>query len=672
MTPGEVVNGYTIIKKIGGGGMSIVYLAEDAAGTRVVVKEMRPEYLYNTQLVDRFIRSATALKGLRHPHLVQVVDSFEHNGRYVIVEGYLSGGSLAELIATQGPPSERESLEWCRDALHALNYVHEQGIVHRDLKPSNLMLGEDRGVRVIDFGIARVFGEKTLTRAGDGSMGTPWYMSPEQITDPRAVDHLTDVYSAGVVLYELLTGQVPFDGPTDFSIHQQITQNPAPPMAMRNPAVTPALEQLVRKAIDKDKTERYSGCGEFAEEIQRYLDAAEAGPSEDRVASEFRDETTTVPGFASRRVVVGAAVAIGVIAVGVVATMAFGGLMAGPDAPQIGVTASVNRSTVSTIGAQAIFEYTVTNKGNVPLRNIRVVDNGDSPASLQSGDANQDGALDVDERWLFRSTMPIEASHVNSGQKMTRTVVVSSDRATSPPYRLHVQFERRPAVAISTLVNGARAASLVNPGPVTYTYRVANRGNVPLTGVRVSDRHNVLPQSTGGDSNRNQALDPGETWEYQARVNVTRQSLNGADSLASRATVVSDLVKAEANETVVALRSSAVTNQPEVVVARPARIRHLQPEYPGAAGAASVQGDVRLELTIGAGGAVQSARILQSTARGPASSDSPATRALLDRAALDAARQWVYAPTLVNGVAVPVIADATVRFVLTPEGRRER
>ena len=149
--------------------------------------------------------------------------------------------------------------------------MHEFGIVHRDIKPSNLMLDEHRNVRVIDFGIARVFGDKRLTRTGDGAIGTACYMSPEQIRTLDEVDHLTDVYAAGVVLYELLTGSVPFDGPTDFAIKEKIIHQSPPPMAMLKPGIDPALEKIVFKAMAKAPKQRHGGCGEFAIAIDRYL-----------------------------------------------------------------------------------------------------------------------------------------------------------------------------------------------------------------------------------------------------------------------------------------------------------------------------------------------------------------------------------------------------------------
>src|SRR5262249_48915782 len=159
-------------------------------------------------------REAEILQSLRHPHLARVFDVLPLEGKHYIIQEYLSGGSLADLLRDRRSYSEQEAIRWCCDALWAMDYAHQSGIVHRDLKPSNLMLDDQRQVCVIDFGIARAFGEKRLTRTSDGSIGTLEYMSPEQILTPNQVDHLTDVYSMGIVLYELLSGSVPFDGPT--------------------------------------------------------------------------------------------------------------------------------------------------------------------------------------------------------------------------------------------------------------------------------------------------------------------------------------------------------------------------------------------------------------------------------------------------------------------------
>ena len=281
MRPGERIGNYTILSKIGEGGMSIVYLAEHASeGTRVVVKELKEQHRFNEQLVDRFLREAEILQSLRHPHLARVFDVLLHEGKHYIIQEHLSGGSLADLLRDNKPYSEQEAIRWCCDALRAMNYAHENGIVHRDLKPSNLMLDDRRQVRVIDFGIARAFGQERLTRTSDGSIGTLEYMSPEQILSPNQIDHLTDVYSMGIVLYELLSGSVPFEGPTPFSVQEKIARQ-APPPLRRGREITPLrpdgngidpqLTRIVFRALEKRPDRRFGGCAEFSLQLEQYL-----------------------------------------------------------------------------------------------------------------------------------------------------------------------------------------------------------------------------------------------------------------------------------------------------------------------------------------------------------------------------------------------------------------
>jgi len=167
MEPGEQIGDYIIIRQIGEGGMSVVYLAEHKEHrTQAVVKHLRQQLALNDQLVKYFVQGARIMHELRHPHLAAVYDYIEHGDRYFMVEEYLSGGSLADLLDKGEPISEAEALVWCRDALRAVDYAHQSGIVHRDLKPGNLMLNHDREVKVTDFGIARVFGGPRLTKTG--------------------------------------------------------------------------------------------------------------------------------------------------------------------------------------------------------------------------------------------------------------------------------------------------------------------------------------------------------------------------------------------------------------------------------------------------------------------------------------------------------------------------
>jgi serine/threonine-protein kinase len=271
LQPGEEVGCYIIQDYLDSGGMSKVFRARHKTeDTPVVVKEMIDQLQFDSQLVDRFVQSAKIMHQLRHPHLARVLDLIEQSGRYYVVEEYLPGGSLANITDRKDPISEQQALQWCRDALRGVDYAHQNGIIHRDLKPGNMMLDGEGKVKVTDFGIAKAFGGPRLTKTG-AEMGTPAYMSPEQIRSPHHVDHLTDVYSMGVVLYELLTGEIPFGGETEFSIKEKVVREPPVPLRQRNAAISARAESLVLKAMQKDPSLRFGGCNEFALAIDAIL-----------------------------------------------------------------------------------------------------------------------------------------------------------------------------------------------------------------------------------------------------------------------------------------------------------------------------------------------------------------------------------------------------------------
>jgi eukaryotic-like serine/threonine-protein kinase len=265
------VNGYSIVGEIGSGGMSIVYLARDRrTGRDVVVKRLKDEFSNDSEFVSRFRQAADIMRQLEHPHLARAIDYVEENGNCMLVEEYLPGGSLSDLIDRHEEISEKDALIWCRDSLRAVDYAHRHGVVHRDLKPGNLMFDGDRSIKVTDFGIAKAFGGPRLTRTR-AEMGTPAYMSPEQIRQPATVYHLTDVYSMGIVLYELLTRTVPFEKDSDFDTKEAVVKDPPPPPRRFNPEISLELEKIILKAIHKNPERRFGGCAEFATHLDSYL-----------------------------------------------------------------------------------------------------------------------------------------------------------------------------------------------------------------------------------------------------------------------------------------------------------------------------------------------------------------------------------------------------------------
>ena len=203
---------YRVTRKLGGGGMADVYLAEDQElGRRVAIKILHSRYANDEQFVERFRREATHAAGLSHPNIVSIFDRGEADGSYFIVMEYVEGRTLKELIRSRGPCPIPVAIAYTRQILSALRYAHRNGVIHRDIKPHNVIVDPEGVVKVTDFGIARA-GASQMTEEG-AIIGTAQYLSPEQARG-APVDQTSDLYSTGIVLYELLTAQVPFSGET--------------------------------------------------------------------------------------------------------------------------------------------------------------------------------------------------------------------------------------------------------------------------------------------------------------------------------------------------------------------------------------------------------------------------------------------------------------------------
>ena len=272
---GRVLGGrYRIESTLGRGGVGIVYRAEHTLLHRpVAVKVLDRQFVSVQELRRRFEREAKALSTLSHPNIVSISDyGIDEYGAYLAME-LLEGQTLADFL-DEGPPSANITLELMRDILRGLAFAHARGVVHRDLKPANVFLQElpdqPRHVKLLDFGLAKVAAtdtgdgrgpEPTLTRLGT-ILGTPAYMSPEQAAGER-VDARSDVYSAGVVLFEMLTGRYPFDAPTRTELLRAHMIEPVPPPADIRPGlwVSPSLEALIVKAMAKDRSARFSDAG---------------------------------------------------------------------------------------------------------------------------------------------------------------------------------------------------------------------------------------------------------------------------------------------------------------------------------------------------------------------------------------------------------------------------
>ncbi len=258
---------YRIVRKLGAGGMANVYLAEDQElGRRVAIKILNERHANDEQFVARFRQEAKNAAALSHPNIVSIYDRGEAEGTYYIAMEFLDGRSLKELIVGRGPAPTAVAVEYARQILSALRFAHRHGIVHRDIKPHNVLVDGEGRVKVTDFGIARA-GASQMTEAGS-IVGTAQYLSPEQARG-ASVDQRSDLYSLGVVLYELLTGEAPFEGDTPVEIAMKhLSQVPAPPSALR-PELPPELDMVVMRALAKEPDDRYQNAEEMEADLER-------------------------------------------------------------------------------------------------------------------------------------------------------------------------------------------------------------------------------------------------------------------------------------------------------------------------------------------------------------------------------------------------------------------
>jgi eukaryotic-like serine/threonine-protein kinase len=254
---GKTLGSYQILEEIGRGGMAIVYRAFQPSLNRHVAIKVLPPYLaHEPQFIQRFVREARAAARLRHPNIVVVYDVAEEEGLYYITMEYLEGQTLRDLIERQGALPPVRTARIAHQIAAALDHAHQHGLVHRDVKPANIFVGRDDHVTLTDFGIAKAGTEtQHLTRTGT-LVGTPEYMSPEQASG-GAVDGRTDLYSLGVVLYQMITGRVPFSSTTPHAtLHAVIYEPPLPPRQL-NPRIPPAVEAVLLKALAKRPEDRF-------------------------------------------------------------------------------------------------------------------------------------------------------------------------------------------------------------------------------------------------------------------------------------------------------------------------------------------------------------------------------------------------------------------------------
>jgi serine/threonine-protein kinase len=267
---------YRVLEKIGQGGMADVYCAEDThLGRKVAVKLLYSRFAQDQEFVERFRREASAAAGLQHPNVVGVYDRGDFDDTYYIAMEYCEGDSLKQVIVRDAPLDPAQAIAITKQILVAARFAHRRNVIHRDLKPHNVIIDGEGNVKVMDFGIARA-GASDITEVG-AIMGTAQYLSPEQ-AQGRPVTEASDLYSVGVVLYELLTGRAPFKGDSPVAVAlQHVNQPPASPRTLV-PAIPPALEAVVMKALSKDTAERYTDADSFIKALESVEEQLQRGP----------------------------------------------------------------------------------------------------------------------------------------------------------------------------------------------------------------------------------------------------------------------------------------------------------------------------------------------------------------------------------------------------------
>ncbi|MCA9901336.1 MAG: serine/threonine protein kinase, partial [Anaerolineales bacterium] len=292
--PGSIVGNYRIEEKLGQGGMATVYKAHHERLDRpVAVKVLHAIFKDDDTFLRRFTREAQVVARLEHPNIVPVYDFAEHEGYPYLVMRFVQGQTLKEKLS-QGTLSTKEMLHVASRVADGLDHAHKQGVLHRDIKPSNILLTKGGGGFIADFGLARITQSGESTMSQDMIMGTPQYISPEQAKGNMDLDGRTDIYSFGIVVYEMVTGRVPFASDTGYSvIHSQIFDPPPLPSSL-NDKISPALELVLLKVLSKEPADRYATAGEFVAAFKTALEDAPSkiGPAGSLVLPDSTEKKT--------------------------------------------------------------------------------------------------------------------------------------------------------------------------------------------------------------------------------------------------------------------------------------------------------------------------------------------------------------------------------------------
>tara|TARA_B110000977_G_scaffold191673_1_gene264151 strand:+ start:12928 stop:14283 length:1356 start_codon:yes stop_codon:yes gene_type:complete len=285
----NTIGKYKITKLLGEGGMASVFEGEhELLGTKVAIKVLNPILSTNAQIKERFLNEAKLMASLDHPNITKVIDFDAQPGQLSIVMEYLNGEDLNDVIKKNGALPENDIVNYFTQILSALQYSHEKGIVHRDIKPSNIFVLPNGHIKILDFGIAKLFGQGSeMTHTGT-QIGTPIYMSPEQVKADKSIDHRSDIYSLGVTLYYAFNGKPPYDANTtsQYDIFNKIVLEPLPELSGMG-----YLNKLISKACNKDRNQRFQYCKEWIDALNNKEVSSTQTPDKTIVESPALDKT---------------------------------------------------------------------------------------------------------------------------------------------------------------------------------------------------------------------------------------------------------------------------------------------------------------------------------------------------------------------------------------------
>ena len=299
LTEGQNVGPYRIVAQLGFGGMATVYKAYHARLDRyVAIKVMHQAFQEDETFLARFQREAQIVARLEHPHIVQVYDFAEHENQPYLVMKYVEGRTLKGLL-THNPPTLSETLRILTHIADALDYAHRAGVLHRDIKPSNIILASDGTPYITDFGLARMAQINESTLSADVLLGTPHYISPEQAMGSRELTSATDLYSLGVVVYELFTGRVPYTSDTPFAVIHSHIYSPLPKPSAINPEISPELEAVLSKALAKNPADRYPTARDMMNAVKEAITASNMTTLDPQRVQHAQSLTGEIPPTAS-------------------------------------------------------------------------------------------------------------------------------------------------------------------------------------------------------------------------------------------------------------------------------------------------------------------------------------------------------------------------------------